>query len=58
VTELCEELDTYQSQVSGTSLSCGARLVTATRTGYFNVYRVDPRMLTLLTERLQELSKQ
>jgi ArsR family transcriptional regulator len=58
VTELCEELDTYQSQVSGhLAVLRQAGLVTAIRRGYFNHYRVDGRSLDLLSERLRELSR-
>jgi DNA-binding transcriptional ArsR family regulator len=58
VTELCEELDTYQSQVSGhLAVLRRAGLVTADRSGYFNIYRIDAQLLTLLSERLRELSK-
>jgi len=56
VTELCEELDTYQSQVSAhLAVLRRAGLVTAVRSGYFNVYRVDARVLDLLSERLRDL---
>jgi DNA-binding transcriptional ArsR family regulator len=55
---LCEELDTYQSQVSGhLAVLRRAGLVAATRSGYFNVYRVDSRTLDLLFERLCDLSR-
>lgn len=58
VTSLCEELDTYQSQVSGhLAVLRRAGLVTADRSGYFNVYRVAPRTLNLLSERLREMSR-
>ena len=57
VTELCEELDTYQSQVSGHLAALRpAGLVSAAKSGYFNVYRVNGRTLGLLSERLRELS--
>jgi DNA-binding transcriptional ArsR family regulator len=57
VTNLCEELDTYQSQVSGhLAVLRRAELVTAARSGYFNVYRLDSRTLDLLSERLRDLS--
>lgn len=56
VTDLCEELDTYQSQVSGhLAVLRRAGLVTAARSGYFNVYRVDSKALDLLAERLHEM---
>ncbi len=59
VTSLCEELDTYQSQVSGhLGVLRRAGLVEASRSGYFNIYRVDGRALDLLSERLRELSRQ
>lgn len=58
VTDLCEELDTYQSQVSGhLAVLRRAGLVTAVRSGYFNIYRVNARALDLLSERLRELSR-
>ncbi|MGH2756886.1 MAG: ArsR/SmtB family transcription factor [Actinomycetota bacterium] len=58
VSALCEELDTYQSQVSGhLAVLRGVGLVEASRSGYFNVYRVDGRVLELLSERLRELSR-
>jgi ArsR family transcriptional regulator, arsenate/arsenite/antimonite-responsive transcriptional repressor len=58
VMSLCEELDTYQSQVSGhLAVLRRAGLVAATRSGYFNVYRVDSRTLDLLFERLRDLSR-
>jgi ArsR family transcriptional regulator len=57
VTDLCEELDTYQSQVSAhLAVLRRAGLVVSQRRGYFNVYRVEPRALLLLSERLRELS--
>lgn len=58
VTELCEEFDTYQSMVSAhLAVLRRAGLVTAARSGYFNVYRVDARALGILSARLEELSK-
>ncbi len=58
VTNLCEELDTYQSQVSGhLAVLRRAGLVGASRLGYFNVYRVEGRALDLLSDRLRELSR-
>jgi hypothetical protein len=42
VTELCEELDTYQSQVSGhLAVLRRAGLVSVVRSGYFYIYRVN-----------------
>jgi DNA-binding transcriptional ArsR family regulator len=58
VTQLCEELDTYQSQVSGSlAVLKRAGLVSSARSGYLNVYRVDARKLDLMSERLRELSR-
>lgn len=58
VTSLCEELDTYQSQVSGhLAVLRRAGLVKAIRSGYFNVYHLDARAVNLLSERLRELSR-
>ncbi len=58
VTNLCEELDTYQSQVSGhLAVLRRAGLVRAVRSGYFIIYRIDTRSLDLLSERLHELSR-
>ncbi|MGH2811193.1 MAG: ArsR/SmtB family transcription factor [Actinomycetota bacterium] len=58
VSAICEELDTYQSQVSGhLAVLRRVGLVEASRTGYFNIYRVDGRALDLLSERLRELSR-
>ncbi|MFN2488540.1 MAG: ArsR/SmtB family transcription factor [Actinomycetota bacterium] len=57
MTSLCEEVDSYQSQVSGhLAVLRRAGLVTADRSGYFNIYRVDSRALGLLAERLRELA--
>ena len=54
MTELCEELDTYQSQVSGhLAVRRRAELVAANRSGYFNVYRVERRTIDFLSERLR-----
>lgn len=58
VTDLCEELGTYQSQVSGhLGVLRRAGLVAADRRGYFKVYRVDSRALGLLAERLLQLAR-
>ncbi len=58
VTDLCEELDTYQSQVSGhLAVLRRAGLVAAARSGYQSIYRVDSRALDLLSERLRDLSR-
>jgi DNA-binding transcriptional ArsR family regulator len=58
VTDLCEELDTYQSMVSGhLAVLRRAGLVEADRSGYFNIYRLDSRALDLLAERLRELTR-
>lgn len=57
VTDLCEELDTYQSQVSGhLAVLRQAGLVSAVRSGYFNVYRMEARTVSLLSERLRGMS--
>lgn len=58
VTDLCEELDSYQSQVSGhLAVLRQAGLVAADRRGYFNIYCVDARALGLLAERLSEMAR-
>lgn len=57
VSSICEEVDSYQSQVSGhLAVLRRAGLVNADRSGYFNIYRVDSRALGLLAERLRELA--
>jgi ArsR family transcriptional regulator len=57
VTDLCEELDTYQLQVSGhLAVLRRAGLVTADQSGYFNIYQVDSRALGLLADRLRDLA--
>lgn len=59
VTSLCEELDTYQSQMSGhLAVLRRAGLVAAVRSGYFNIYRIDTRSLELLSDRLRELCRE
>jgi DNA-binding transcriptional ArsR family regulator len=51
-------LDTYQSMVSAhLAVVRRAGLVTAARSGYFNVYRVDAPALDFLSARLEEPSK-
>jgi ArsR family transcriptional regulator len=58
VTSLCEELDTYQSLVSGhLAVLKQAGLVAANRDGYLRVYRLEPGALILLSERLGDLAR-
>ena len=59
VTDICEELDTYQSQVSGhLAVLRRTGLVSAARRGYFKFYRVDAQSLDLIVDRLSELASQ
>jgi ArsR family transcriptional regulator len=57
VASLCEELDTYQSLVSGhLGVLRRAGLVSATRKSYLRIYRLEGQALNLLSERLRMLS--
>ncbi len=58
VTSLCEELDTYQSLISGhLAVLRQAGVVSASRSGYLHIYRVEARAIDLMSERLLELAR-